>query len=176
MRRIIAKIDVLVQSYLRKVGFTIRNEKPKYVKRLWSDGIAAIIYSVVSIVLICFEEADVIVLMLNILCLFRATISNTISASQVTCRNDEVDIADQQGKVYKYYHLKATAYAAGFFFIVLAWVILLNSNGESNILIKIYSSVAIGAVLLNDIENDFVCAYEAMINPIMVGGIQSEQV
>lgn len=164
MRGKIEKIIHAPKRYLERVGFTIRQNKAKYVKRLWLDGLSAIIYSAISVYMICIQEADIIVLLLNIFCLFRATINNTISASQVTIRNDEVDITIK-GKIYIYYHLKAAGYIIGFFFMVISWVFLYASGPHP--LIKFYSIIAIGAVLFNDLENNFVCAYDAIINPIV---------
>ena len=165
MRGIIKKIASAPKSYLERVGFTIRENKAKYVKRLWGDGLAAVAFSVISIVLICFREADMIVLTLNILCLFRTMLNNTISATKITLRNDGVDIVDKN-KNYVYYHVKAAVYAAGLICITVAWVSLFWSEGNSNLLIKLFSILPIIAVLFNDLENDFVCAYGAIINPM----------
>lgn len=166
MREVKAKIFSAPKRYLDWVGFSIREKQAKFVKRLWGDGLAAVAFSGISIFLICSQQADKIVLMLNTFCLFRAMISNTISASQVTLRNDETDIVKENRK-YVYYHIKATALIVSFIFIVIALVVLW-SDKESNAgsLVKSFSILAIGAVLFNDLENDFVCAYDAIINPI----------
>lgn len=160
------KILKAPKRYLEKVGFIIRENKAKYVKRLWADGVTAIAYSGISAFLIVIQEADIIVLFLNILCVLRATINNTISASQVTFRNDYVDIIEI-GRKYKYYHIKATLLAIHFILLVVIWVVFYSNGGGSPLWIKIYSIIAIGTVLFNDLENDFVCAYDAVINPIV---------
>lgn len=166
MRKIITKMVGAPKRYLAKVGFTVRENKAKFIKRLWGDGIAAVIFSGTSIYLICSQQADKIVLFLNALCLFRAMISSTISASQVTLRNDEIDI-EKENRNYIYYHLKATAFIIGFILIAIAWATLWWDEGNAGLLVKIYSIIAILAVFFNDLENDFVFAYDAIINPIV---------
>lgn len=165
MRGKITKIVSAPKGYLELVGFTIRENKAKYIKRLWGDGLSATIYSAVSIWLICIQQADRVVFFLNTLLLLRAVLGNMISATQVTHRNDEVDIANK-GRNYKYYHLKATAFTFIFIAVLFAWILIWLREGSSGLDIKFYSIIAILAVLFNDLENDFVCAYDAIINPI----------
>lgn len=166
----------LPKKYLVQVGFVLNEPRAHFVKRLFSDTLAAAIYSITSIVLIMIQKADLVVLALNILCLFRATMHNTICATKITDKSQSVGIDKQKCAKY-YYHIKAAVLASTFFFDTLVFCIILydktfnisDASPQNNftLFIKIFASIPIILVLCNDIENNLICAYDATINPII---------
>lgn len=151
-----------LKKYLAWAGFDLKEQKARFVIRLFFDFIAAVVYSGVSIWLIIVQQADLVVLGLNILCLLRAVISSTISASEVTNKSKNIDIESNCEK-NSHYHKKAEFLAITFFYATMVWAALLYEGNESSILIKLFASLAIGTVLINDIENMIACAYNATV-------------
>lgn len=164
MKKSSKKISTFPKSYLEWAGFSIKALKPRFLGRISADAVAAMIYSFASVVLIWIQHADLVVFGLNILCLFRAIINNTILASEVTLKSKNPDIAHKQKK-NRYYHVKAGFLITCFVFSVVIWTVLLYEGNNTTILIRFFASISILLVLINDSENMAVCAYNASIEP-----------
>lgn len=151
------------------VGFSINESKARYLLRSWFDFIAVIIYAIGSIYAIWKAEADLVVLGLNSLCLLRSGISNSFFASEVTKKYKKLDIEASVGR-NSHYHISAAVLLFLSFLIIGTWWMLYYELGESNNIIKSYSSFAILMVLFNDIEKNVVYAYNASIEPSIIRG------
>lgn len=163
------------KKYLERVGFDLKAQKARFSIRLWVDTMAATTYSIVSILLIAFQKADLVVLGLNILCLLRATINSMICASEVTNRIRGSDI-EKKHTINNHYRFRAGILTMSFIYTTIVWSLLsfyeyigelyYGSSSDNVIisLIKVLTSIAILLVLYNDIENNLVCAYDASIN------------
>ena len=154
----------ILKKYLRWAGFTLKAEKARFVVRFWMDMAVVTIYSVICIILIWIQQADGIVLGLNILCLLRAIISNTILASEVTKKNEKSDIEEKREK-NGHYHSKALMMAVFFVIAVSVFVILWYEKNSASFVIKFLAILAIAVVMLNDWEANIVYAYNASIEP-----------
>lgn len=166
MREKIKRLSATPKKYLEWAGFDVYEQKAKFVRRSFADVIVALIYSSVSILLIVMQQADIIVLGLNILCLFRALISNTVSASEVTIKKNQLSDIEKKHERNSHYHNKARILATLLFFIVIIWWVLIYEKNFSTLLIKIFAGIAIFAVFLNDCEDNVVYAYNASIEAI----------
>lgn len=162
MKKSLNRILTFPKSYLEWAGFHIKELKPRFLVRICADAVAAMTYSFVSIAFIWIQKADLVVFGLNLLCLFRAMINNTILASEVTSKRKKTDITQKQ-KTNKYYHVKAGFLMVCFVFSVVIWTILIYESNNTTILIRFFASVSILLVLINDGENMAVCAYNASI-------------
>ena len=164
------------KRYLKWFGFALE-ENARFGLRIWADSIAAATYSAVSIVLIVVQKADLVVLGLNILCLFRATINSTICASEVTNMIRKADI-ESKCTVNNHYRTRGAVLLLSLLYTSLLWIILSFSKSAGQLyyeseagtaliwLIKAFASLAILFVLYNDLENNLVHAYGAYIKPI----------
>lgn len=96
----------LLKSYLEWANFNkIRNTPPKYIAPLLLDFFIALLYAFASIVLICIQDASIIVFGLNIVCLLRAILSNIVNASKVT--ESKCDVAvNKKHEGNSHYHYK----------------------------------------------------------------------
>ena len=151
------QMDELLRKYLKRRNFKMGSEMSQYKKRLLLDFIAALVYGTVSVVLICIQEAALVVLGLNILCIFRALMSTTISASEVT---KKMEGAEVDKTCSSHYREKAILLGAFFFFAVVILVLLLFDF--SIVFTKVFASLAIGVTFLNDTDN-IICAYNAKL-------------
>lgn len=151
----------LPKIYLEYVGFALE-DRARFQSRLIIDMGVAFIYSFVSIFLIWKQNTTLVVLILNVLCLTRSMIGNTISASEITLRAHKTDIEAKLER-NSHFHKKSIALA-------VAWVFLLTfiiSSFIDQIVfsspVKAYASLTLIIVLLDDWERDFVNMYNAVI-------------
>lgn len=152
--------------YLEWAHFnSIRNPTPKYKIPLLANFLAAFSYTIISIVLICKQEASIIVYGLNILCLFRTLISNIINASKVTDSGTGAKICEKH-EGNSHYHLKVCFLGAIFFVATILLLLLINEPSAP--IIKTFASICVAIVFIDDCEDVIVCAYGAEI--IVKGG------
>lgn len=158
------KVSEICKNYLKWANFTLGQEVPRYNKILLADAIAALIYSVVSIFLIWKQEADEIVLGLNILCVIRTIISNKLSAFEIT---NSRTIDDRSGN-YSHYHNEALSMCVVAVFSIIIWFLLIleymnviPASVTGMLLMKITATIAILIVLGSEWEDMIVYAYKA---------------
>lgn len=164
MKEKIKKVLMIPRNYLEWAGFVLKEQKARFLIRIVVEIIAATAYSVISIALIAMQRADTVVLGLNILCVLRALLSNTVCASEVTIKSQTSDIECKREK-NSHYHIKAKLLTVFWLMIVITWTVLIYEKNATTILIKIFASLSVGAVCLNDWENALVLAYNASIEP-----------
>ena len=152
------------KRYLEFVGFSCQKEC-RFKFRLLFDGIVSLIYTIISIIVIIYQKADFIVLGLNILCILRATINSTISASEVTIKLKKTSL-EKRCIQNNHYHIKTIVLSCIFVLSVIVWVILVYENNKS-LLIKTFSCISIIIMFLDDLEKKFIFAYNAIIEPYL---------
>lgn len=148
----------LLKKYLKSRGFELKDGKLQYKVRLRSDFFAAMVYAIASSILICIQEADLIVLGLHILCEYRALINNTITASEVTKAKEGAGI---HKKCSSHFSNKAVILSALLFMAVLSWCLLWIDF--SSLFVKTLAIIAIITVFLNDTDNIVILAYNAKL-------------
>lgn len=151
-------MNELLRKYLKTRGFEIKNKVSQYKTRLRFDFFVALVYGTLSAVLICIREAELVVLGLNILCAFRALISTTISASEVTKQMEGAGIDKKCGS-----HYRDKALLLGSFSFVAVVIFVLLIFDFSVLYTKVFASLAIGIVFLNDTDNIVICFYNAKL-------------
>ena len=156
-----------LKDYLEWANFNIKNPSPQYKLPLLCDFSVALLYTAISIVLICMQKASVIVYGLNILCLVRALISNIISASKVTNSIVGAEI-DKKHEGNSHYHIEVYILGSVFFMAMLLLLALLKE--QSGLIIKLFTSLVIVVVFVNDCEDMVVCAFDAEINRAKTDG------
>ncbi len=151
-------MDKLLKTYLIGRGFELKSVTFQYKVRLRCDFLVAIVYAIVSSILIVVQEADLIVLGLNILCSFRALISNTINASEVTKAKESADINKRCSS-----HYRDKAFILGTFSLMatVSWCLLLFDR--SSLLVKGIAIIAVLVVFVNDTDNIVIYAYNAKL-------------
>lgn len=151
--------------YLKHKNFIPGINIPRHSKILWTDAVIAFIYSAVSVILIWLNIADIIVLGLNILCLFRAMISNKLSEYEII---ESSDIENDFSK-YSRYHIRIIIICIVTIYSILIWSIfvlkptLVTTILEIGVLIKSSTSIAILVVLGNDWEDIVIYAFDATV-------------
>ena len=99
-----------------------------------------------------------IVLGLNIICLLRALIENTISAAEVTDSKRKTGIQEKH-EGNSHYHYKECIMCVIFLLTVIFWIGLFIE--PSNLFTKLLATIAIFVVCCNDCENIVIYAYDA---------------
>lgn len=145
-------------------GFVLKEKRARFLFRTILEIITAAMYTAISILLIAIQQADIVVLGLNILCVLRALLNNTMCASEVTIKSQTLDIECKREK-NSHYHVKAKVFAVFLILVVITWVTLVYEKNGSTLLIKIFAALSIFVVFLNDWENALVYAYNASIEP-----------
>lgn len=161
----------LPKMYLKYVGFALE-DRARFQCRLIIDMGVAFIYSFVSIFLIWKQTATLVVLILNVLCLTRSMIGNTISASEITLRARKIDIEAKLER-NSHFHKKSIALAVAWVFLLtfiissfIDQVVVFSSFVDQMAVsspVKTYASLTLIIVLLDDWERDFVNMYNAVI-------------
>lgn len=155
----------LFKKWLLKVGFKIQSEKPQYKIRLLIEAISIIAYTIISIVLVCKQNASFIVLGLNILCVFRILIHNTInaSASKVRSKDRRKNISDNLQN-FCYYHIKVAVMAVteGILLIVFG-CLLFEKGSNAPAVIKALAILALGLVCVDECDEKIIYAYNAIL-------------
>lgn len=119
------EISRRIKRYLVWAGFKLRNNIAEYRKRLILEVICCTVYSLVSIILIFINEAETIVMWLNLICLFQVTIHNSIHASEIENKLEELN---KKHKIFSYYHMKvAVIIAAMISFAIITVGTAINS-------------------------------------------------
>lgn len=154
------KVSNKCSNYLIWANFTLGRDTPRYKKRLYVDALLAIAYAIISVVLIWLQKADMIVLGLNIICLLRVLIQNTISASEVTELKRKAGIQEKH-EGNSHYHIKECVICVVFSITVVFWGALFIE--PSNLFTKLLATIAILIVCCNDCENIVIYAYDASI-------------
>lgn len=154
------KIYEKCKAHLIWANFELGLDEPRYKRRLWVDSFAVLAYSLTSIVEIWQQNADMIVLVLNILCLFRALLKNTMDAADATKTKCKTPINGNHAK-HNYYHLKVGI--TGIAFAMASAICVALFIESSNIVTKLLATIAIFVVCMNDIDNTVIYAYDANI-------------
>lgn len=152
------EISKAVKRYLVWAGFELKNREVEYKKRLICEGICDALYSFTSILLICLNEADYIVMWLNLICLLRVIIHNSIYGTVTT---KELEYLNRKQKIFTYYHLKmAVVIAATIAFAIITAGVVISSRdcGQE---IKIISIFVILVILFDNCEELAVFGYGA---------------
>lgn len=154
------EISQRIKQYLKWAGFELRNNTVEYRKRLVSEVICCMTYSIISIALIIANEADAIVMWLNLICLLQIVIHNTVYVS----KTNKLLKIDRRYGLFNYYHIKLTVVITGFFFLGIATFLNVVPPSENDgKWIKYVAIFAILTVLFNNCEELAVYAYDATI-------------
>lgn len=180
------------KNYLKDKGFVL-NKKAQFKIYLVADSLCLLIYSGISIKLLIFEDVDLAVFGLNILCLARTAFGNMICASEITAkiklkRKDiehanfsNIDVLNNN-----YYRVKIEKLKTTLFYTICTWVILCFSNALETAysleelktspffslalcviyIAKFYTCIIILKVLFNELFNNLIRAYDAKIEPL----------
>lgn len=142
------KIDILkgIKRYLKWAGFKLRDEELKYKKRILCEGICEASYSFFSILLICLNEADLIVMWLNLICLLRIVIHNSI---YVTETSKELEYLNGKQRIFTYYHLKMAVVIAAVLVFAIFFAGTVIRSRDCGSAMKIIS-VSINILILFD--------------------------
>lgn len=157
-----------IRRYLKWIGFNKQVDKPQYLLRNIMDIIAAFLYSVISINCIKNDEASMVVLFLNLLCMCRTILKNTVKSSEMTDSIKELlCLEDLEQKVigkYHYYHKGMVQITVGV--VILLIMIPLNFNIKEELLIKWLTYIIIAMIFFDDLENACVSIFHAYIEPL----------
>lgn len=155
------KISEKCKEHLIWANFDLGLQVPRYKKRLWIDSFAILAYTIISIEEIWRQNADMVVLLLNILCLFRALIKNTIDAADVTKLKSKTQIEGNYVK-HNYYHLRICITGVAFAMAAAIYATLFIES--SNMVTKMLATLSILIVCINDIDNTIIYAYDAGVS------------
>lgn len=148
------------RRYLEWANFDIGEGKPRYKVRLWIDALLARAYTVFSVILIWIQAADMAVFGLNTICLFRSLIHNTLNASEITASRN----VEEKHEQYSHYHVKVLILFVSAVLFGIVWILLgIEKSANVGLLIKVFASIAIGIICLNDLEELVIYAYSATI-------------
>lgn len=154
------EISRAIKQYLIWAGFKLKNEEVEYKKRLICEGVCETLYSFISILLICLNEADYIVMCLNTICLIRVIIHNSIYAKETT---KELKCLNQKLKTFSYYHIKMVLIIAATSAFAIITAVVSIRLWECGCEIKIFSTFVILCILYDNCEELAVYGYGASI-------------
>lgn len=153
------KLTDLLKKHLTKcANLKLGCESARYSLRLTGNACLLLIYSMISIILLWLQSADLIVLGLNILCLFRSALTNTVNASEV---NDSRSIDDITINRYTYYHIKSAVTIVASVFAFIVWCSLVFEH--NTLLTKVMATFMILLVCANDCEDIAIYAFKATV-------------
>lgn len=153
-----------VKRYLRWAQFELSNEFASYKWRLWIDIIFNALYTGTSIFFIFKQRSDVVVLALNLICLFRELIDTTIRASEITKIKRAHIKSRYRVEVNSHYHIKAIILGAmGFLAFSILGILMSEDIADTSIVTKIFASITILSVFFSNCENNAVTAYNAYV-------------
>lgn len=152
------KVYEKCKAHLIWANFELGFDEPRYKRVLWIDSFTILAYTIVSIVEIWRQNADMIVLLLNILCLFRALLKNAMDAADATELKYKTSIEGNHAK-HNYYHLKVGMTGIAFAMAVVICAALFIES--SNMVTKLLATISIFVVCINDIDNIVIYAYGA---------------
>lgn len=156
-----------IRKYLKNAGFNVQSERPQYLVRNIMDIVVAFIYSMISIGCVINDEASILVLFLNILCMCRTILRNTIKSSEMTDTIRKImeseDLEQKAIGKYHYYHKGLVQITLGV--TILLIMIPMNFNVMEEIIVKLLTYVIIGMIFLDDLENTCVSIFGAYIEP-----------
>lgn len=163
-RRTMSSITRKIRGYLSKVGFNKLESTPQYVKRNCVDILASFAYSMISAYCVIKEEASLLVLFLNGLCMCRIILKNTIESSKM---NSKVNAALKQyldlnveivaGK-YHYFRKSLVQISVG----TVAALCLVAMGFAMNVLVaKALTVLIIFMIFLDDAESSCINLYNA---------------
>lgn len=154
------EISRRIKQYLKWAGFELGNNTVEYRKRLASEVICCMTYSIISIALIIANEADAIVMWLNLICLLQIVIHNTVYVS----KTKKLKKIDRRYGLFNYYHIKLAVMIAAFFSLgIVTFLNVVPPSENGGKYIKYIAIFAILAVLFNNCEELAVYAYDATI-------------
>ena len=157
-----------MHCYLKRVGFNRCGKNKKYIKRNGLDNIASLMYSAISLVCMWNGTASLLVLFLNSLCFIRTILKNTMKSSEITDvikeHLGENNIKNEVIGKY-YYFFKAVIQLT---VLVLFTIILVLMNFDlTEKIIKLFTSIIIVMIYIDDFENMLIDIYDASIEPII---------
>lgn len=165
-----------VRKYLSIAGFNKMSENSCYLKRNHIDILASFLYSSISIGCVICDEASLLVLFLNGLCMARVIVKNTIKSSELTDAIREELKLDKQVVLGRYYYFIKALMQVSISFMVAIIVVAMGFD-TSLAMVKAPTIVIIVFIFLDDLENMWINLYEAYIDPFCnnyaVGGTKN---
>lgn len=152
-----------MREILKIFGFTEMEFYPKYTKRNTLDFFMSLAYFVVSSYCVCWDEASLIVLMLNGFCLCKKIIKNSIQSSKMTeMIRGETNLQKESTGKYFFFMAAAVELAIG----TLGGVLFILLWFETNIIItKAVSILMLFVVFCDDVVDILINTYQASITP-----------
>lgn len=149
-----------IERYLKWAGFKLKGGGVKYKRQLLYEGICEALYSFFSILLICLNEADLIVMWLNLICLVRIIIHNSI---YVTETSKELECLNRKQKIFHYYHLKMAVVIAAILVFAIMFADTVVRSLDCGPIIKMISVLINVLILFNNCEELAIYGYDASI-------------
>lgn len=152
-----------IQSYLKKAGFNRLEDVPQFVKRNVMDILASLAYSIISGICVVIDEASLLVLFLNGLCMCRIILRNTMENSRImakmekTLKNPDLSFEIAVGK-YHYFIKSVVQLTMG---TIVALCAVVMSFDMSTLLVKILTIVVIISIFLDDFESMCINMFQA---------------
>lgn len=159
------KVSSKLEKYLLWLRLERGENTPQFVKRLWADFGVAFIYGVVNLYLTWMQRTDLVILGLNMICLFRAIIGNTINIDKMKIDStDPINIEHYEGNTH--FHIKNYILIPFFVManIFLGTIIAGHLDGNNEI-VKWLITFLIILVFWNEGEEMLFCAYDVIRKP-----------
>lgn len=153
-------ISNTIKKYLEWAGFNLKNNNIEYRKLLISEAACYAIYTLVSIVLICKNEPETVVMWLNVICLVQVIIHNVIYASETSKKMELLNI---KHKIFNYYRLKIAAVIAASTVVAIITAVSAIHSVPLGPYEKLITVLAILLVLFNYFEELAIYGYGASI-------------
>lgn len=145
-----------IRGYLGKAGFNKLESAPQYVKRNCVDILASFAYSMISVFCVIKDEASLVVLFLNGLCMCRIILKNTIESSKMNSKintelknHPDLNVEIDPGK-YHYFHKSLAQIAVG---AVAALCLVTMGFAMSAPVAKALTILIIVMIFLDDAES-----------------------
>ncbi len=153
-------ISNIIKKHLVRIGYGLESNSIENEGYLILEAVCYALYALISIVLICINEAETVVMCLNLICLLQVVLHNIIHASELSKGLEELN---RKHRIFNYYHLKITIIITVILSLAAATTIVaipLQSFGK---MIKIVSIFAIVIIFIDNCEELVICGYSASI-------------
>ncbi len=150
-----------LKRYLSFIGFSLNINHVYHPLPHLFDVVFALISAIISICCIGYNEASLVVLLINALYLGRNIMKNHLNNEQTT-EKLEKENGITRCAIRTHYYTKKIIGIVIFFTVAIIWVI--NSFEMSLLIVKTFSIILVLMVLIDDLDGTIIDLYRAEMN------------